>query len=289
MAAPVVTMHQLIEAGAHFGHQTHRWNPRMKPYIFGARNGVHILDLSQTVPLMARALDFIAATVQAGGKVLFVGTKRQAQEPIAQTARACGQHFVNHRWLGGMLTNWKTISGSIKRLKTLEEQLSGDTTGLTKKEVLQLTRERDKLEMSLGGIRDMGGIPDVMFVIDANKEELAIKEANVLGIPVVGILDSNVDPSGIAFPIPANDDASRAIRLYCDAVAQAATKGHREGVVDSGADIGAMDEPLPEEIAVVEEVAVVEAVAEAPAAVEEAVVVEEAMAEATAEEPAAEA
>ena len=289
MAAPVVTMHQLIEAGAHFGHQTHRWNPRMKPYIFGARNGVHILDLSQTVPLMARALDFIAATVQAGGKVLFVGTKRQAQEPIAQTARACGQHFVNHRWLGGMLTNWKTISGSIKRLKTLEEQLSGDTAGLTKKEVLQLTRERDKLELSLGGIRDMGGIPDVMFVIDANKEELAIKEANVLGIPVVGILDSNVDPSGIAFPIPANDDASRAIRLYCDAVAQAATKGHREGVVDSGADIGAMDEPLPEEIAVVEEVAVVEAAAEAPAAVEEAVVVEEAMAEAAAEEPAAEA
>ncbi len=295
MAAPVVTMHQLIEAGAHFGHQTHRWNPRMKPYIFGARNGVHILDLSQTVPLMARALDFIAATVQAGGKVLFVGTKRQAQEPIAQTARACGQHFVNHRWLGGMLTNWKTISGSIKRLKTLEEQLSGDTTGLTKKEVLQLTRERDKLEMSLGGIRDMGGIPDVMFVIDANKEELAIKEANVLGIPVVGILDSNVDPSGIAFPIPANDDASRAIRLYCDAVAQAATKGHREGVVDSGADIGAMDVPLPEEIAVVEEAAVVEAAAEAPAAeeapaaVEETAAAEEAVVEAAAEEPATEA
>ena len=278
MAAPVVTMHQLIEAGAHFGHQTHRWNPRMKPYIFGARNGVHILDLSQTVPLMARALDFIAATVQAGGKVLFVGTKRQAQEPIAQTARACGQHFVNHRWLGGMLTNWKTISGSIKRLKTLEEQLSGDTAGLTKKEVLQLTRERDKLELSLGGIRDMGGIPDVMFVIDANKEELAIKEANVLGIPVVGILDSNVDPSGIAFPIPANDDASRAIRLYCDAVAQAATKGHREGVVDSGADIGAMDEPLAEEAAVVE------TAAEAPAAAEEA-----AVEEAVAAEPATEA
>ena len=246
MAAPVVTMHQLIEAGAHFGHQTHRWNPRMKPYIFGARNGVHILDLSQTVPLMARALDFIAATVQAGGKVLFVGTKRQAQEPIAQTARACGQHFVNHRWLGGMLTNWKTISGSIKRLKTLEEQLSGDTTGLTKKEVLQLTRERDKLEMSLGGIRDMGGIPDVMFVIDANKEELAIKEANVLGIPVVAILDSNVSPDGIAFPVPANDDASRAVRLYCDAIATAATKGGREAVVASGADIGAMDVPLAE-------------------------------------------
>ncbi|WP_423142209.1 30S ribosomal protein S2 [Parablastomonas sp. CN1-191] len=247
MAAPVVSMQQLIEAGAHFGHQTHRWNPRMKPYIFGARNGVHILDLSQTVPLMARALDFIASTVQAGGKVLFVGTKRQAAEPIAQAARASGQHFVNHRWLGGMLTNWKTISNSIKRFKSLEEQLAGDTAGLTKKEVLQLTRERDKLEMSLGGIRDMGGIPDVMFVIDANKEELAIKEANVLGIPVVAILDSNVSPDGIAFPIPANDDASRAIRLYCDAVAAAAKKGNREGVIDSGADIGAMAEPMAEE------------------------------------------
>ncbi len=293
MAAPTVSMHQLIEAGAHFGHQTHRWNPRMKPYIFGARNGVHILDLSQTVPLFARALEFVSATVQAGGKVLFVGTKRQAQEPVAQMARACGQHFVNHRWLGGMLTNWKTISGSIKRLKTLEEQLSGDTAGLTKKEVLQLTRERDKLELSLGGIRDMGGIPDVMFVIDANKEELAIKEANVLGIPVVGILDSNVDPSGIAFPVPANDDASRAIRLYCEAVSQAATKGRREGVVDSGADIGAMDEPLPEELAVVEAPVVDAAVVEEAAAFEAAAAApaaEEAAAEElTAEEPAVEA
>ena len=247
MAAPVVTMTQLIEAGAHFGHQTHRWNPRMKPYIFGARNGIHILDLSQTVPLFARALEFISATVQNGGKVLFVGTKRQAQEPIAQAARAAGQHYVNHRWLGGMLTNWKTISGSIKRFKALEEQLSGDTAGLTKKEVLQLTRERDKLELSLGGIRDMGGIPDVMFVIDANKEELAIKEANVLGIPVVAILDSNVSPHGIAFPIPANDDASRAIRLYCDAVAAAATRGGRDAQIASGVDLGALDEPVAEE------------------------------------------
>ena len=246
MAAPVVTMQQLIEAGAHFGHQTHRWNPRMKPYIFGARNGIHIIDLSQTVPLMARALDFVSATVQAGGKVLFVGTKRQAQEPIAQAARACGQHFVNHRWLGGMLTNWKTISGSIKRFKALEEQLAGDTHGLTKKEILQLTRERDKLELSLGGIRDMGGIPDVMFVIDANKEELAIKEANVLGIPVVAVLDTNVNPGGIAFPIPGNDDASRAVRLYCDAIAQAATKGGQDAMVDSGVDMGAMDEPAAE-------------------------------------------
>ena len=275
MAAPTVSMQQLIEAGAHFGHQTHRWNPRMKPYIFGARNGIHILDLSQTVPLFARALEFISGSVQSGGKVLFVGTKRQAQQPIADAARSCNQHFVNHRWLGGMLTNWKTISQSIKRMKTLEEQLSGDTTGLTKKEVLQLTRERDKLENSLGGIRDMGGIPDVMFVIDANKEELAIKEANVLGIPVVAILDSNVDPSGISFPIPANDDASRAVRLYCEAIAIAATRGGREAVVASGADIGAMDEPLPE--VMVEEAAV--EVAPAPTMAEAA----EAPAEATSE------
>ena len=248
MAAPVVTMQNLIEAGAHFGHQTHRWNPRMKPYIFGARNGIHILDLSQTVPLFARALDFIASSSAAGGKVLFVGTKRQAQGPIADAARASGQHFVNHCWLGGMLTNWKTISGSIKRLKTLEEQLSGDTSGLTKKEVLNKTRERDKLEMSLGGIRDMGGIPDVMFVIDANKEELAIKEANVLGIPVVAILDSNVSPDGIAFPVPANDDAARAIRLYCDAVAQAATRGGQQARANRGEDLGAAVEPAAEAV-----------------------------------------
>ena len=262
MAAPTVTMQQLIEAGVHFGHQTHRWNPRMKPYIFGARNGVHIIDLSQSVPLFARALDFVSSTVRAGGKVLFVGTKRQAQEPIAQAARACGQHFVNHRWLGGMLTNWKTISQSIKRMKALEEQLSGDMHGLTKKEILQLTRERDKLELSLGGIRDMGGIPDVMFVIDANKEELAIKEANVLGIPVIGILDTNVDPTGIAFPVPGNDDASRAVRLYCEAIGQAATKGGADNVADSGADIGAMDAP-PAEAAVAEAVPAEAAPAEA--------------------------
>jgi small subunit ribosomal protein S2 len=240
-------MQQLIETGAHFGHQTHRWNPKMKPYIFGDRNGVHILDLSQTVPLFARALEFISSSVASGGKVLFVGTKRQAQEAVADAARRSGQHFVNHRWLGGMLTNWKTISNSIKRLKTLEEQLTGEVVGLTKKEVLQLTREKDKLELSLGGIRDMGGIPDVMFVIDANKEELAIKEANTLGIPVVAILDSNVSPDGIAFPVPANDDASRAIRLYCEAIAIAATRGNQEQQRRSGADIGAMMEPPKEE------------------------------------------
>jgi len=247
MAAPVVSMQQLIETGAHFGHQTHRWNPKMKPYIFGDRNGVHILDLSQTVPLFARALEFVASSVAGGGKVLFVGTKRQAQDAIADSARRSGQHFVNHRWLGGMLTNWKTISNSIKRLKTLEEMLSGDTVGLTKKEVLQLTREKDKLEMSLGGIRDMGGVPDVMFVIDANKEELAIKEANTLGIPVVAILDSNVSPDGIAFPVPANDDAARAIRLYCEAIAIAATRGGQEQQQRRGVDVGAMAEPPREE------------------------------------------
>ncbi len=246
MATNVVTMQQLLEAGTHFGHQTHRWNPRMKPYIFGDRNGVHIIDLSQTVPLFARALEFVGQTVGRGGKVLFVGTKRQAQDPVAEAAQVCGQHFVNHRWLGGMLTNWKTISNSIKRLKTLGEQLSGDTAGLTKKEVLQLTRERDKLEKSLGGIRDMGGLPDVMFVIDTNKEELAVKEANVLGIPVVAILDSNSNPTGIAFPVPGNDDASRAIRLYCDAVAAAVNSGRAGEAQAKGVDIGAMAEPPAE-------------------------------------------
>jgi small subunit ribosomal protein S2 len=288
MAAPVVTMQQLLEAGSHFGHQTHRWNPRMKPYIFGARNGIHILDLSQTVPLFARALDFVAQTAAHGGKVLFVGTKRQAQDPIRDAARASGQHFVNHRWLGGMLTNWKTISNSIKKLKTLEEQLAGDTAGFTKKEILQMTRERDKLEMSLGGIRDMGGIPDVMFVIDANKEELAIKEANVLGIPVIAILDSNVSPDGIAFPVPANDDAARALRLYCEAVATAASKGNMKAAQASGVDLGAEVAPALEP-ALVEEQAVA---VDAPATMEEAVGAEEAapVADAAAEEaPAAEA
>ena len=246
MATNVVTMQQLLEAGAHFGHQTHRWNPRMKPYIFGERNGVHIIDLSQSVPLFARALDFVSQSVARGGKVLFVGTKRQAQDAVAEAALGSGQHFVNHRWLGGMLTNWKTISNSIKRLKSLEEQLGGDTAGLTKKEVLQLTRERDKLEKSLGGIRDMGGLPDVMFVVDTNKEELAIKEANVLGIPVVAILDSNSNPNGIAFPVPGNDDASRAIRLYCEAIATSASQAKSGGAQMRGEDFGAAAEPAPE-------------------------------------------
>jgi small subunit ribosomal protein S2 len=293
MAAPVVSMRELLEAGAHFGHQTHRWNPKMKPYIFGERNGIHILDLSQSVPLFARALDFVSQTAARGGKVLFVGTKRQAQDPIAEAARRSGQHYVNHRWLGGMLTNWKTISGSIKKFKALEEQLAGDTHGLTKKEVLQLTRERDKFELSLGGIRDMGGIPDVMFVIDANKEELAIKEANVLGIPVVAILDSNVSPDGISFPVPANDDASRAIRLYCDAIAAAATKGGQQGQAARGVDLGAMEEPVAEVLVEAAPEPVVEAVVEAApvaeAPVAEAPAVEALVAEASAAEAAPEA
>jgi small subunit ribosomal protein S2 len=263
MAMPVVTMAQLLEAGAHFGHQTHRWNPKMAPYIFGDRNNVHILDLSQSVPLMARALQFARDITAAGGRVLFVGTKRQAQDAVAEAARRSGQHFVNWRWLGGMLTNWKTISNSIRKLKQLEEQLSGTTSGLTKKEILRLTRQRDKLEQSLGGIRDMGGLPDVIFVIDTNKEDIAIKEANTLGIPVIAILDTNCSPDGIAFPVPGNDDAARAIRLYCDALADAVLDGLQQEAVKRGKDIGAEVAPRAEPVVVAAEpVAVAE---EAPA------------------------
>ncbi|MGK2285950.1 30S ribosomal protein S2 [Pedomonas sp. V897] len=244
MAVPVVTMQQLLEAGAHFGHQTHRWNPRMAPYIFGERNGVHIIDLSQTVPLFARALQFIRDVTAAGGKILFVGTKRQAQDPVAEAAARCGQYYVNHRWLGGMLTNWRTISQSIRRLKQIEERLSGSTQGLTKKEILKMTRDRDKLAQSLGGIRDMGGLPDVIFIIDTNKENIAIHEANTLGIPVVAILDTNCKPDGIAFPIPGNDDASRAIKLYCDAIADAVLDGKVNEQVRRGQDIGALEQPV---------------------------------------------
>ncbi len=289
MAAPVVTMAQLLEAGAHFGHQTHRWNPKMKPYIFGDRNGVHIIDLSQSVPLFARALDFVRGTVQAGGKVLFVGTKRQAQEPIAEAARRSGQHYVNHRWLGGMLTNWKTISGSIRKFKQLEEQLAGDTVGLTKKEILKLTRERDKFELSLGGIRDMGGLPDVIFIIDVNKEELAVKEANVLGIPVVAVLDTNCSPDGIAFPVPGNDDASRAVKLYTDAMSDAILDGRQGFQSNRGVDLGALDQPPAEPVAaapVAAEPVGAEPVVAEPAAAE-AVVAEPAAAEPVVAEPAA--
>ena len=263
MAATVVTMQQLLEAGAHFGHQTHRWNPKMKPYIFGDRNGVHIIDLSQTVPLFSRALDFVQQTVARGGKVLFVGTKRQAQDAIAESAQSSGQHFVNHRWLGGMLTNWKTISGSISRLRKVDEILAGGGQGLTKKERLMLAREKETLERALGGIKDMGGVPDLLFVIDTNKEALAIKEAQRLGIPVAAIVDTNSDPDGITFVVPANDDAGRAIALYCDLIARAAIDGISRGHGDLGIDVGASEDPMPEELPA--NVNEAPAVAEAPA------------------------
>lgn len=246
MALPEVTLRGLLEAGVHFGHHTRRWNPKMKPYIFGVRNQVHILDLQQTVPLLERALRAIRDTVAAGGRVLFVGTKKAAAEYVAEAAKRCGQYYVNHRWLGGMLTNWKTIQGSIKRLKQLEEQLATGTQGLTKKEILMLTRQRDKLERALGGIKEMGGLPDILFVIDTIKEKLAIEEANKLGIPVVAVLDSNSDPTGIAYPIPGNDDAIRAINLYCDLVTAAVLDGISAELQASGVDIGAAEELPPE-------------------------------------------
>ncbi len=248
MALPDFSMRQLLEAGVHFGHQTHRWNPKMGPYIYGARNKIHIIDLSQTVPHLYRALEFFRTIVAGGGRVLFVGTKRQASGPIAEAAKRCGQHYVNHRWLGGMLTNWKTISNSIKRLKTLDEELAKEGAGLTKKERLQMSRQRDKLERALGGIREMGGLPDVMFVIDTNREAIAISEANTLNIPVIAVLDTNCDPEGIAFPIPGNDDASRAIQLYCELVSGAVLDGLQVEQVSHGVDIGASEAP-PVEVA----------------------------------------
>ncbi len=245
MTVPTFTMRQLIEAGVHFGHQTHRWNPKMKPYLFGARNNIHIIDLQQSVPLLHRALHAVRDVVAGGGKVLFVGTKRQASDAVAEAAAKCGQYYVNHRWLGGMLTNWKTISQSIKRLKELEEQLAGEqgvVVGLTKKETLNLTREREKLDRALGGIKDMGGLPAVMIVIDTVKEDIAIAEARTLGIPVVAILDSNSDPSGITYPVPGNDDALRAINLYCDLFSLAIVGGIEEQLAASGADLGEAEE-----------------------------------------------
>ncbi|MBG51941.1 MAG: 30S ribosomal protein S2 [Rhodobiaceae bacterium] len=246
MALPDFTMRQLLEAGVHFGHQTHRWNPKMEKFIYGDRNGIHIIDLTQTVPLLHQALVQIRDVVAAGGRVLFVGTKRQASEPIAQAAQQCAQYYMNHRWLGGTLTNWKTISNSIRRLRELEELFEGEARGLTKKELLNLTRERDKLQLSIGGIEDMGGVPDLMVVIDTNKEEIAIQEARKLGIPVVAILDSNCDPDDIAFPIPGNDDAARAISLYCDLISRAVIDGISQSQGASGVDIGAAVEPAAE-------------------------------------------
>lgn len=253
MALPDFSMRQLLEAGVHFGHQTHRWNPKMEPFLFGDRNNIHIIDLAQTVPLLHQALVTVRDTVAGGGRVLFVGTKRQASEPVAQAARQCAQYYINHRWLGGMLTNWKTISNSIRRLRQLDEMLAGEAKGLTKKEILNLTRERDKLERAIGGIKDMGGLPDLIFVIDTNKEEIAIQEARKLGIPVVAILDSNSNPDGIAYPVPGNDDAARAITLYCDLVSRAVIDGISQSQISSGVDIGAQAEPVAEEVPAVAE------------------------------------
>jgi small subunit ribosomal protein S2 len=252
MAFPTFTMRQLLEAGVHFGHTTRRWNPKMSPYIFGERNGVHIIDLEQTVPLLNQALVTLREVVAGGGRVLFVGTKRQASDLIKDSARRCGQYYVNHRWLGGMLTNWKTISHSIKRLKELDEQLSDDnveeTSGLTKKELLNLNRERDKLERALGGIKDMGDLPNILVVVDTNKEHIAVAEANKLEIPVIAVIDSNSDPEGISFPIPGNDDAFRAISTYCNLMADAVLDGIQQELISSGADVGEAEEAPAEDL-----------------------------------------
>jgi len=247
MALPDFSMRQLLEAGAHFGHRTQRWNPKMSPFIFGARNDIHIIDLTQTVPLLHQALVALRDVAAGGGRILFVGTKRQASEPVAAAAKRCAQYYVNHRWLGGTLTNWQTISNSIKRLRSIEETLgSAQGSGLTKKELLGLLRERDKLERSLGGIKEMGGLANMLFVIDTNKESIAVAEARKLGIPVTAIVDSNSDPDGITYPIPGNDDAARALSLYCDLVARAIIDGLSEGQVAAGVDTGAAT-VLPDE------------------------------------------
>ena len=263
MALPEFSMRQLLEAGVHFGHQTHRWDPKMQQYIFGDRNGVHILDLSQTVPLLHQSLVKVRDVVAAGGRVLFVGTKRQAQAPIAEAAQRCAQYYMNVRWLGGTLTNWATISNSIKRLKTIEATLIDGGEGLTKKEQLQMTREKTKLDASLGGIRDMGGLPDLMFVVDVKKEAIAILEAKKLGIPVIAIVDTNCDPDNIDFVVPGNDDASRAIVLYTNLVADAVIDGLSASQASLGVDIGAMED-APAEPALTEP-ALAEAAPETPA------------------------
>jgi small subunit ribosomal protein S2 len=274
MTLPNFTMRQLLEAGVHFGHHTRRWNPLMKPFIFGVRNNVHIIDLEQTVPMLHQALSAVRDVAANGGRVLFVGTKRQAQEKVAAAAQRCGQYYVNHRWLGGMLTNWKTMSLSIKRLRELDEQLSEPSrqAGLTKKELLQLTREREKLDRALGGIKEMGGIPDIIFIIDVPREDIAIQEATKLKIPVVAICDSNANPHGVTFPVPGNDDALRAIELYCELVSGAVLDGLQAEMNASGVDVGEMEEApveeLPEAEAVpdVEALPVAEGEAEQPAA-----------------------
>jgi small subunit ribosomal protein S2 len=249
MALPDYSMRQLLEAGVHFGHQAHRWNPKMADYIFGTRNNIHIIDLAQSVPMLHRALQAVSDTVAKGGRILFVGTKRQAQDAVADAAKRCAQYYVNSRWLGGTLTNWKTISGSISRLRKLEEMLaSNEAQGYTKKERLELQRERDKLDRALGGIKDMGGLPDLLFVIDTNKEDIAIKEARRLNVPVAAVVDTNCNPDGITFVVPGNDDASRAITLYCDLIARAAIDGISRAQGDMGIDVGAAAEPVVEEL-----------------------------------------
>ncbi|MDP6346453.1 MAG: 30S ribosomal protein S2, partial [Alphaproteobacteria bacterium] len=284
---PTFTMRQLLEAGVHFGHQTHRWNPKMGAFIYGSRNNIHIMDLRETVPMLQRALLKVRDEVANGGRVLFVGTKRQASAALTDAAKACGQYYVNHRWLGGMLTNWKTISNSIRRLRDLEEQLSEEESGLTKKELLRLTRERDKLERALGGIKEMGGLPSVMFVIDTNKEEIAILEARKLGIPVIAVVDSNCDPDLIDFPIPGNDDAGRAIALYLDLISRSVIAGLQQERQIDGEDLGASEE-LPAEDLSAADAAVEAAQAEAGPATEAATATDDATAvEATEETPAA--
>ena len=263
MALPEFTMRQLLEAGVHFGHQTARWNPKMQSYIYGSRNGIHIMDLTQTVPLLDQALQVIRDTVAKGGRVLFVGTKRQAQKPIAEAAEKSAQFFMNHRWLGGTLTNWQTVSQSINRLNAIDEAASTGFAGLTKKERLGMEREQGKLQASLGGIREMGGTPDLLFVIDVKKEDLAIAEAKKLGIPVVAVVDTNCSPEGVDYIIPGNDDAARAIALYTDLAARAALDGMQAQLGAAGVDVGAMEEVAEEVVA--EEAAAEEAAADAPA------------------------
>ena len=244
MALPDFSMRTLLEAGAHFGHQTHRWNPKMERYIFGSRSNIHIIDLSQSMPLFHQALVAVRDVAAKGGRVLFVGTKRQASDPVAEAAKRCAQYYVNHRWLGGTLTNWRTVSGSIARLRELETIMERGGEGRVKKELVNLGREKDKLELSLGGIKDMGSIPDIMFVIDTNKEAIAILEARKLNIPVIAILDTNSDPDGITYPIPGNDDAARAIQTYCDLIADSILDGLAAGASNSGIDLGASENPV---------------------------------------------
>jgi small subunit ribosomal protein S2 len=286
MALPEISMRQMLESGAHFGHQTHRWNPKMDKYIFGSRSNIHIIDLSQSIPLLHQALVKVREVAAGGGRILFVGTKRQASEPIATAAKRCAQYYVNHRWLGGTLTNWRTVSGSIARLREVDALVGGGegAGGRTKKELLQLTRERDKLELSLGGIKDMGGIPDLMFVIDTNKEAIAIQEARKLNIPVIAILDTNSNPDGITYPIPGNDDAARAIQLYCDLMADSILDGLAAGQSAAGVDLGASVAPIEPTLA---RTLTPEAVAEPAVSAPEAAALEAEMTGAAAPEAAA--